>query len=346
MASQSGIGCSDQLAQFLSTCRGGAVRMVKVVISSSASPAIELESQEEARGGWEEDWDAMVPPALQDDSPCFLLYRLDERDSSQAFLWVLLAFTPDNAPVRQKMLYASTKATFKKEFGAGQVRDDYYANSREEVTLAGYKRHLEVEAAPGPLSAAEEDMKAIKEAESRPEVSVDSKHNTLSGLAFPLDPAASQAIGEYAQGSLEYLGLGIDLAQETIVLVEAGQCDTSSLPAKVPEGEGRYHLFKFKHTHEGDYQETAVFIYSMPGYSVPIKERMMYSSCKNAVVEILASRGIEIGKSVEVDGGSELTEQYLQEEVHPVKSLNKPKFAKPQGPSRAQGARRITKTPS
>jgi len=54
--------------------------------------------------------------------------------------------------------------------------------------------------------------------------------------------------------------------------------------------------------------------------------------------------GVIIAKSVEVDSGKELTEQYLQEELHPVKSLNKPKFAKPQGPSR--GARRITKTPS
>ena len=34
---------------------------------------------------------------------------------------------------RQKMLYASTKATFKKQFGAGQVKEDYYANHREEV---------------------------------------------------------------------------------------------------------------------------------------------------------------------------------------------------------------------
>ena len=32
------------------------------------------------------------------------------------------------------MLYASTKATFKKEFGAGQIKEDYYANHREEVS--------------------------------------------------------------------------------------------------------------------------------------------------------------------------------------------------------------------
>ena len=28
------------------------------------------------------------------------------------------------------MLYASTKATFKKEFGQGQIKDEYYANTK------------------------------------------------------------------------------------------------------------------------------------------------------------------------------------------------------------------------
>ena len=34
---------------------------------------------------------------------------------------------------RQKMLYASTKATFKKEFGQGQIKHELYANSLQEV---------------------------------------------------------------------------------------------------------------------------------------------------------------------------------------------------------------------
>jgi len=247
-------------------------------------------------------------------------------------------------PLGKKMLYASTKATFKKEFGAGQIKEDYYANHREEVTLAGYKKFLAVEAAPGPLSQAEEEQKAIKEAEARTEVSVDSKHNTLSGLAFPLQPEATVAIREYSQGTKDYVQLAIDLTKETVEVVESGGCPLDQLPGKVPNDVGRYHLFRFKHTHEGDSLESNVFIYSMPGYSVPIKERMMYSSCKNAVVEMIGGLGVHLEKSLEVDTGSELTEEYLQGEIHPVKSLNKPKFAKPKGPSKA-GAKRITKTP-
>jgi hypothetical protein len=98
----------------------------------------------------------------------------------------------------------------------------------------------------------------------------------------------------------------------------------------------------------------------MPGYSVSIKERMLYSSCKNAVVNVIEKvYNIEIAKKVEVDTGAELTQDFLQVivhicfsvfltcllppqgKLHPVKSLNKPKFARPAAPSR--GNKRITK---
>ena len=151
----------------------------------------------------------MVPPQLDEDHPAFILYRLDDKDASDGFLWILLSWSPDHAHTRQKMLYASTKATFKKEFGASQIKDEYYANLVEEITLAGYKRHLAVEAAPGPLSRQEEEMKEIKESESRVEISVNTKHNTLSALAFPFKQEALAALDLYKTGVSDYVQLAI-----------------------------------------------------------------------------------------------------------------------------------------
>ena len=79
----------------------------------------------------------------------------------------------------------------------------------------------------------------------------------------------------------------------------------------------------------------------MPGYNCSIKERMLNSSCKNSVVEVLEQEGIDITKKIEVDDAKELTEAFLQDELHPKKSLNKAKFARPPPPSRGQ--RRMTK---
>lgn len=46
----------------------------------------------------------------------------------------------------------------------------------------------------------------------------------------------------------------------------------------------------------------AVFIYSMPGYTCSIKERMLYSSCKNPLIDTVEKNlGIEIAKKVSGD---------------------------------------------
>lgn len=43
---------------------------------------------------------------------------------------------------------------------------------------------------------------------------------------------------------------------------------------------------------------STVFIYSMPGYSCTIKERMLYSSCKGPLLDLIQSLGVTIAKKV------------------------------------------------
>ena len=78
-----------------------------------------------------------------------------------------------------------------------------------QVSLTGYKKHLAHEAAPGPLSQQELEMKEIKESESRVEISINSKHNTLSALAFPFDQAALDSLQKYQAGQVDYVQLAI-----------------------------------------------------------------------------------------------------------------------------------------
>ena len=43
----------------------------------------------------------------------------------------------------------------------------------------------------------------------------------------------------------------------------------------------------------------AVFVYSCPGYKLPVKERMLYASCKNPITETLEkSHGIALDAKV------------------------------------------------
>ena len=83
---------------------------MQIIISNSASnPELQLDNHIESVSSWEDDWDSMVPTQLDPDQPAFLLYRLDSKDASGSYLWLLISWSPDHAPTRQKMLYASTK---------------------------------------------------------------------------------------------------------------------------------------------------------------------------------------------------------------------------------------------
>lgn len=55
--------------------------------------------------------------------------RLDSKNSL-GHEWLLLSWSPDSAMVRQKMLYASTKATLKQEFGSAHIKDEMHATTK------------------------------------------------------------------------------------------------------------------------------------------------------------------------------------------------------------------------
>lgn len=119
------------------------------------------------------------------------------------------------------------------------------------------------------------------------EISVESKHQTLQGLAFPLQLDAQQAIQALKQKKINYIQLvcpshgfsvphsphpaavshchllpvpsvhqKLDLERETIDLVHTSPTEISDLPKRIPQDSARYHFFLYKHSHEGDYLES------------------------------------------------------------------------------------------
>ncbi|XP_066249309.1 twinfilin [Euwallacea similis] len=338
MSHQTGIKANEELKKFFSKCKDGKVRVFKVSIESEQ---LVLKDQHNEKHNWEKDYDKYVIPLIEENQPCYILYRLDNKNSL-GYEWLFISWSPDSAAVRQKMLYASTKATLKQEFGTSQIKDELHGTSLSDVTLMGYKKHKKSVAAPAPLSMREEEMQELRKTEVNTEISISTKQQTLGGVAFPLTEAVKQAIADMARGSYNYLQLRIDIPEETIHLVCAENISIEKLPSKIPSDMGRYHLYKFKHTYEGDYIESIVFIYSMPGYNCAVKERMLYSSCKNPLTVSIANLGLDINKKIEIDTAAELTEQFLYEELHPTNNLHKPKFAKPKGPP-SRGPKRLTK---
>ncbi|XP_012258029.1 twinfilin isoform X1 [Athalia rosae] len=339
MSHQTGIKANEALKKLLAKCRDGKIRVLKVSIENEELvPAFSSKTI----GKWQDDYDKLVKPLIVEDQPAYILYRLDTKSPDSGYDWLFISWSPDTASIRQKMLYASTKATLKQEFGTAAFKEELHGTVPEDITLEGYHRHKRNDAAPAPLTTAEEELAELKKTTVHTEYSVETRQQTLSGVAFPVTDEAKQAISDIGKGIHEYVQLKIDLEEEKIHLVMACDVSLDKLPTKVPADAARYHLYIFKHTHEGDYMENIVFIYSMPGYSCSIKERMLYSSCKGPLLDLIQSLGVTITKKLEIDDGKELTMEFLQEELHPKVNLHRPKFAKPKGPPN-RGAKRLTK---
>lgn len=340
MSHQTGIKASDELREFFAGSKDGRVRVIKVAIENEQ---LVLDRHSGASGTWEEDYDMMVLPLLEDDHPCYILYRLDVKASGE-YQWLFIAYSPDHSPVRQKMLYAATRATLKVEFGAGQIREEMFGTHPKDISLQGFKRHVVSNAGPAPLTMAEEELELVKKSEVRTDVGVDTKHETMRGVSFPISDAALAELSKLQAGTLNYVQLSLDLKAETINLDHADNIDVKQLPSKVPQESARYHFFRFNHTHEGDYLESIVFIYSMPGYKCSIKERMLYSSGKGPLIDQLEQGfKMDIPKKIEIDDAKELTEEFIFDELHPKRDIVRQKFAKPKGPA-SRGPRRIIKS--
>uniref|UniRef100_A0A1A7XW20 Twinfilin-1 n=1 Tax=Iconisemion striatum TaxID=60296 RepID=A0A1A7XW20_9TELE len=341
MSHQTGIQAGNDVMEIFANAKtGDQYRVLKIVIEDEQ---LVLGGTRKSSKTWDQEYDSLVLPLLEDGLPCYILYRLDSINN-QGYEWILLAWSPDHSTVRHKMLYAATRATLKKEFGGGHIKDELFGTTKEELNLHGYRKHLTSQAAPLPLTAAEEELRQIKLSEVQTDISVDTKQQTLQGVAFPINKAAAEALVHFRDKKINYVQLKIE--DEVICLCSTEPTELRDLPKRIPKDSPRYHFFLYKHSHEGDYLESTVFIYSMPGYKCSIRERMLYSSCKNNLIDMVEDKlKIEVEKKLEIENGDELTSDFMYEEVHPKQHAHKQAFSKPKGPAGKRGGRRITRPP-
>lgn len=340
MSHQTGISANGELLKFFGTCKDGRIRAFKVAIKDEQ---LILDEAVETSSTWEDDYDSSLLKLAEERQPAYLFFRLDSKNDT-GYEWILISWSPDNSPVRQKMLYASTKATLKKEFGSPQIKTEMFGSTKTDINLRGYLRHANTAKEPAPLTFAEEELLQIKKNESGVEIGFDTKHQTIQGVVFPISQEAISALFDLKDRKINYVQLSIDIAKEEINLESTEGTSVRQLPRRVPNDHARYHLFLFPHSYEGDSFESIVFIYSVPGCNCPIKERMLYSSCKSPLLDSIEKAGIEIAKKIEIDDAKELTEDFLIDEIHPKLNIYKQKFAKPKGPTN-RGARRLIKSP-
>uniref|UniRef100_H2ZMN4 Twinfilin n=1 Tax=Ciona savignyi TaxID=51511 RepID=H2ZMN4_CIOSA len=293
MSHQTGISCNEDLKEVFRDCTtDGRTRVVKIAIKHEALECSKCVNK--LSDSWEEDYDKVVSSLLVDKQPCYLMFQLQDKNN-----WLFIVFSPDDSPTREKMLYAATRSTLKSEFGTGFITDELFGNTKSDVSYQGFQEFLTHKNAPPPLTEAEQELKILDESECRSEITVSTRHQTVQGLAFPITHDAQHAIYDFKEGICNHVELNVDLDKETIFKVSTSTFGASDLDAAISKDRAGYHLYNYSHRYDNKDVTSKFFIYSMPGSKVPIKARMLYSSCKAPFLDSLTQDfKIQIDKRV------------------------------------------------
>ncbi|KAJ3285027.1 Twinfilin-1 [Borealophlyctis nickersoniae] len=342
MSHQSGIKPSQDLVDaFANAVLVDTVRALKVVIAEETLTVAETLP---VAGSWEEDF-ATFRPWLQPSDPAFVIFRKDSKLPTGDYEWILLQYVPDHAKVRDKMLYASTKATLTKELGDSKFVDTLYGTTAGDLTLESYKKHLVHKDAEAPLTERELELQSLKRAESGADISTTSRRSHAQGVAFPISSSATESLEKLKSGSINVVVLCIDLNNESIELEREDSVTLADLPSVVRRDVPRFVFYAYNHVYDGEQFNSIVFSYVCPPSS-KVKERMLYSSSRATVLAYVEETvGISVPKKIELDDMTELDETDLLDSLHPKKPellTAKPAFARPARPG-GRGPARVSR---
>ncbi|KAM3434760.1 hypothetical protein MY4824_005269 [Beauveria thailandica] len=248
-----------------------------------------------------------------------------------------VSYVPDAAPVRQKMLFASTRLTLTRELGLEHFRESLFFTTPDEFTETGFKKadaHAQLEA---PLTEEERTLGEVKRAEQEAGAGTGTREIHLSkSLAMPVSEEAIAALKDM-QGSRAVTMLKINPATEAIELVpeSPSPITIAELSQAISSTEPRFTFYRYRHTH-GDEQSPLLFFYTCPASTgaKSIKNRMMYPLMKRAVLTIADQEaGLTIEKKFEVEETSEVTDQLVLDDLHP-KPTARQGFSRPKRPGR------------
>ncbi|KAI8373716.1 hypothetical protein BD560DRAFT_434076 [Blakeslea trispora] len=314
MSHQSGIQVSEELSQvFTQAVSKGDIRILRASIEKES---LVPNGSSPVESDFETDYKKLINNYLDDTTPAYIFVRLDERGTANEYKWLFLCYVPDGAKVRDKMLYASTRATLTKELGDYRFVDNIYGTEKSEFTWEGYKKHLAHKAAEAPLTRREQELAEIKAAEAK---AVSDYQGTTTrksyapGVAFPLTERSIEALQQLTKTKEERTSnfVSLFLDNEKIDLDKESKIAVDELAKAIKQDAPRFTFFIY----ENESDENLVFIYTCPSTS-KIRERMLYSSSKaNAITAAETEVSLKVIKKLETSDLEDLTRAYLDEEL-------------------------------
>jgi len=141
---------------------------------------------------------ARLTPLLESKTPAYILLRVD---TSGLDPFVAVTYVPDAAPVRQKMLFASTRLTLVRELGSEKFRASRFVTEVSELEAKGWEAWERHEKGEGPLTREEEALKGVKEALASEKSGMGKKGSVVSsGVSLQMREGVTESLEGLRRG--------------------------------------------------------------------------------------------------------------------------------------------------
>jgi len=116
--------------------------------------------------------------------------------------YVAVTYVPDSAPVRQKMLFASTRLTLVRELGTERFRESLFVTELKELEKEGWQKHDASGALKAPLTEEEETLRGVQEAEAEAKGGTEGRRLETGGkLSMAISGDARRALVELKEST-------------------------------------------------------------------------------------------------------------------------------------------------
>ncbi|CAA22475.1 Twinfilin [Schizosaccharomyces pombe] len=290
---------TEKFSKFLEEYSSVPVRAA--IISISNENSFDVKTMVEKSESIESDFKKVRECLLGSEEPAFVLVY----DDSKKNLLQLISYVPENANVRRKMLYASSRAAFVRCVTLAKLDESYFASTPEELDYQQIMKSLSKQEDQSPLRQDELERKEYNESMQS---SVTHKRPLVTrGVAMSIDDKALKALSDLKSSTENNLVI-LSIDKEVISLSQEKQnippSDVKSFFSSTEPNFAFYSLPK-------DGSSKILFIYICP-MQATVKHRMVYSSSKLGLLDsIKAELGIVIDGKIESNDAADITEKEI-----------------------------------
>jgi len=253
------------VTEALGSARGRNVRAIKIVVQDER---LVLAEEQEATPEINADFAALQK--LTSDSPCLIVVRMADAENTEK--WLLVAWTPEASHVRDKMLYASSRAIVQKALNNPYFVKDYFVSTTDELD---YDRYMQSSQEETEASRPYTEQERLQQEERAMEKDTSSKSRGMADLPIQLAPGAQQILEKFGAQDASCSCVELSVDDQEQVQAKVLDCSTPSGLQPLMADSPRYYALWFN--------KQLYFFMSVPENS-HVKLKMKCATLKSSVI--------------------------------------------------------------